>query len=158
AAALTRVLDPQHYGSNNPRRRLVLFPAWQLALTLHTELRRRVGEPQLAEPGRRLDAIAAVERQLGTSPQDQAAWALKEMLYHDLREVEFLAAFGAKGERFGANEPGPLPDLAMRPSFDFAYVEQLGLAQIEDNTRWQRGAEYLRMAARGVPLGAPRLY
>ena len=37
----------------------VLLPAWQLALMLHPELRRLVGLPQLAIPGRRMEAIYA---------------------------------------------------------------------------------------------------
>ena len=34
AAELTRLLDPAHFGRDNPQRQAVLLPAWQLALTL----------------------------------------------------------------------------------------------------------------------------
>ncbi len=45
-------------------RRSVLLRAWQLALVLHPEMNKRVAAPLLAKPGRRMEAIAAVERQL----------------------------------------------------------------------------------------------
>lgn len=108
AAALARVLDPNHYGSANSRRQSILLQAWQLALTLHNELHRRVGEPQLAEPGRRLEAIATVERHLAGNPEDQAVWALKQMLYHDLSEGEFDAVFGQAGEPLRKRGRDPL--------------------------------------------------
>ncbi len=37
-------------------------------------------------------------------------------------------------------------------------MQQLGLALIDDNTRWQRGGEYLRMAARGLPTLGPTIF
>src|SRR5262249_14807386 len=61
AAGLARLLDPAAWPADDPSRRSVLLPAWQLALILHPELKRRAGEPELAKPGRRLEAIAAVE-------------------------------------------------------------------------------------------------
>jgi tetratricopeptide (TPR) repeat protein len=39
--------------------------------------------------------------------------------------------------------------------FDHDYTQQLGLALINDPARWQRGAAYLQMAARGLPAHAP---
>src|SRR6202043_756869 len=42
--------------------------------------------------------------------------------------------------------------------FDHGYVEQLGLALINDQARWQRGVEYLRLAARGLPARAPGIF
>src|SRR5439155_23386723 len=57
---LTRLLDPGPWPAGDPVRRSVVLQAWQLALALHPELSRRVGTPQLAQPGRRLEAIAAV--------------------------------------------------------------------------------------------------
>jgi tetratricopeptide (TPR) repeat protein len=136
AAGLGRLLDPHHYGSENPRRQAVLFQAWQLALTLHPELRRRVGEPQLRLPGRRMEAIAAVERHLATNAEDRDAWGMKRTLYHELTEEEFRHVIGGDG--------------VVVQAFDFPYVEQLGLALINDNSKWQRGGEYLRMAAVGL--------
>ena len=43
AEELEHDLDPSHYGPGNPQRHSVLLSAWQLALLLHDELRRRVG-------------------------------------------------------------------------------------------------------------------
>jgi tetratricopeptide (TPR) repeat protein len=143
AAQLQRVLDPAHYGPEHPFRKAVLLPAWQLALLLHEELRRRVGAPELAQPGRRMEAIAAVERHLADNPDDQAVWGLKRMLYHDVTEAEY-DAFAGSG--------------LAAPHFDHPYVQQLGLALIDDNARWQRGGEYLRLAARGQPALGPSLF
>ena len=93
----------------------VLLHAWHLALVLHPELKRRVGSPQLALPGRRLEAIAAVELALAAAPEDEAAWTLKRLLYSELTEREYEAGRVAE--------------------FDHAYVQQLGLALIGDATR-----------------------
>src|SRR6185436_45386 len=38
------------------------------------------------------------------------------------------------------------------PELDHAYVQQMGLALINDSSRWPRGAEFLRIAGRGLPL------
>ena len=146
AADLARVLDPVHHGRDNPQRRAVLLPAWQLGLTLSEELRRRVGLPQLAQPGRRMEAIAAVERRLAESNADEAAWGLKRLLYSDLTEEEYLQTMG--------DQPPP----GGPPAFDYSYVQQLGLALIDDDTRWQRGGDYLRIAAHGMPTLGPTLF
>jgi tetratricopeptide (TPR) repeat protein len=143
ATELGRVLDPAHYGPDNPQRRGILLPAWQLALTLHEELRRRVGAAQLALPGRRMEAIAAVERHLAQQPDDKSVWGLKRLLYHDLTEAEYDAH---AGHGLAAAD------------FDHLYVQQLGQAMIDDNARWQRGGEYLRMAARGLPALGPTIF
>jgi tetratricopeptide (TPR) repeat protein len=143
AAALEHVLDPAHYGPDNAQRQSVLLMAWQLALLLHEELRRRVGALQLTLPGRRMEAIAAVERHLTEQPEDKAVWGLKRLLYQDLTEQEYDALAGAG---------------MAAPHFDHPYVQQLGLALIDDAARWQRGGEYLRMAARGQPALGPTLF
>jgi tetratricopeptide (TPR) repeat protein len=143
AAELRRVLDPATYGPDHPFRKAVLLPAWQLALLLHEELRRRVGTPEIALPGRRMEAIATVERHLAENPDDQAVWGLKRVLYHDVTEAEY-DAFAGSG--------------LAAPHFDHPYVQQLGLALIDDNARWQRGGEYLRLAARGQPALGPSLF
>ncbi len=143
AAALEHLLDPSHYGPDNPQRQAILLQAWQLALLLHEELRRRVGAPQLAQPGRRMEAIAAVERHLEAQPEDKAIWGLKRMLYQDVTEAEYDAFAG----------PG-----AAAPHFDHPYVQQLGLALIDDPSHWRRGGEYLRMAARGLPALGPTIF
>ncbi len=143
AAALEHLLDPTHYGPDNPQRRAILLQAWQLALLLHEELRRRVGAPQLTQPGRRMEAIAAVERHLADQPEDKAVWGLKRLLYQDVTEAEY-EAFAGTG--------------AAAAHFDHPYVQQLGLALIDDAGHWRRGGEYLRMAARGLPALGPTIF
>jgi tetratricopeptide (TPR) repeat protein len=127
---------------DTPYRQAIHFPAWQLALILHPELARRVGTPLLGLPGERLDAIAAEERQLAQVANDPAAWDLKRLLYSELTEADYDS--GAKGQ-------------AAR-DFDHEYTKQLGLALIGDRERWQRGAEYLRIAARGLPAQSAGIY
>ncbi len=127
---------------DTPYRQAIHFPAWQLALVLHPELVRRVGTPLLAKGGERLDAIAAVERQLAQAPGDASAWELKRLLYSELTEADYESATQGR---------------VARP-FDHEYTKQLGLALIADRDRWQRGAEFLRIAARGLPPQATGLY
>ncbi len=143
ATELEHILDPSHYGAGNSQRQSVLLAAWQLALLLHDELRRRVGQPQLALPCRRMEAIAAVERHLADNPDDQTIWGLKRLLYQEVTVPEY-DAFAGEG--------------VAAPHFDHEYVQQLGLALIDDNARWQRGGEYLRMAARGLPALGPTIF
>src|SRR5581483_10047554 len=137
-------LDPAAWPANDPSRRSVLLQAWQLALTLHPEIARRVGSVEVTKPGRRLEAIAAVERALADVPDDAEAWKLKRLLYRDITEAEYDA--------------GGVPAQRVAAEFDHAYAQQLGLALIADPGRWQRGVEYLRLAARGLPQTAPSLY
>jgi tetratricopeptide (TPR) repeat protein len=147
AIHLERLLDPAYHGADNEYRRVVLLPAWQMGLVLSRELKRRVGDPQLALPGRRMEAIGAVERALREKPDD-SVWNLKRLLYQDLTEADFQEAVA--GRKTAPGEP-PVAD------FDYEYAAQLGLALIGDSVRWQRGAEYLRVAARGLPGQAPSL-
>lgn len=135
----TGVIDPARKG--DPNRQAILFEAWQLALTLHPELNRRVGTPQLALPGMRLEAIAAVERRLASLPSDPAGWELKRVLYSDLAEADYRSATDS-----------------VAADFDHEYVQQLGLALINDSRRWRRGAEFLRIAARGLRPQAPSIF
>ncbi len=128
--------------ADTPFRQAIHFPAWQLALVLHPELEKRLGKPLLAKPGERMDAIAAVERQLSQVPNDPAAWDLKRELYSGLTEADYDAA-----------APGRAAAL-----FDHEYTKQLGLALVSDRERWPRGCEYLRLAARGLPAQATGLY
>jgi tetratricopeptide (TPR) repeat protein len=140
---LNHVLDPSGYARDDEARRGILLQAWQLGLLLHGELNRRCGTPQLAQPGRRMEAIAAVERRLSTTPDDADAWNLKRLLYSGLTEADYEAA--------------ARPDQAVG-EFDYAYCQQLGLALINDRTQWQRGGEYLRLAAHGLPTMGPSLF
>src|SRR5262249_43707275 len=143
AAELERLLDPTDSAPDDPSRCSVLLPAWQLALMWHAELNRRSGTPQLALPGRRMEAIAAVGRHLAANPDDTEVWNLKRLLYSGVTEAEYAAA---------TREDQPAAD------FDHAYTQQLGLALIDDTARWQRGGEYLRLAARGLPALGPSLF
>lgn len=107
---LEHLLTPPAQGS--AQRRAVLLEAWNLALMLHPEMKRRVGEPQLALPGRRMEAIAAVERQLRVKPDDPTAWELKRLLYPGLTEEDYdLAAQGQANSPTPQGEvsPGPAP-------------------------------------------------
>jgi tetratricopeptide (TPR) repeat protein len=129
---------------DSAQRRSVLLPAWQLAIMLHPEMKRRVGTPMLASPGGRMEAIAAVERQLASVPDDPGAWDLKRVLYSELTEKDYCEP--------GASATGGAPD------FDHEYVHQLGLALLDDKERWQRGCEYLRIAGQGQPTKAPAFF
>src|SRR5262249_37492246 len=122
AAALTQVLDPAEYSAASASWRSILLAAWKLALFLHDELKRRVGLPQLALPGRRMEAIAAAERQVADHPDDEETWGLKRLLYQDVTEVDYDEAAGGLGQ--------------VAPGFDHAYAQQLGLALIDDAQRW----------------------
>ncbi len=143
AELLERLLNPSVWSAEDPYRRAILFSAWRLALYLHPEMRRRVG-PQIDWEGRRMEAIAAVERQLAESPNDPVAQEMKLMLYNQLQEQEY--------QKWAASRDGIVPD------FNHDYVEQLGLALIDDPARWQRGAEYLRIAARGLSHRGPSIF
>jgi tetratricopeptide (TPR) repeat protein len=140
AATLKALLDPT-VPADPAIRNAVLFAAWDLALRLHPELVNRIGEAELALPGRRIEAIAATERVLTVRPDDATANELKAFLYAGLSEPEFLAA-------------PPAVD------FNYDYVEQLGLALIDDAdpARRERGAAYLRIAGHGLPTRGPSIF
>jgi tetratricopeptide (TPR) repeat protein len=123
-------------------RRGMLFAGWQLALLLHPEMQRRVG-PLVERPARRFEAIAAAERELAVKPDDPAAWDMKRLLYAPLTEAMYLQQ---------------TPEGKIREEFDYGYVQQLGLALIDDKDQWPRGCEFLRIAARGLPASAATLY
>jgi tetratricopeptide (TPR) repeat protein len=154
AAKLNHLLDPANHQLDDANRNKILLQAWLLALTLHPELNRRVGTPQLAMPGRRLEAIAAVERCLAEQPDATDAWGLKRILYSNLTEDDYVTATKDDGKSDGA--PAVVPRVL--PHFDYGYCQQLGLALINDAARWQRGAEYLQLAARGLPAHGPSIY
>jgi tetratricopeptide (TPR) repeat protein len=143
ATALEHVLDPEAFAPADPHRNEVLFAAWRLALALHPELRRHVGNPQLHLPDRRMEAIGAVERQLAIDPDDAIAWEMKRRLYGELREDDYLAAAGGR--------PG-LRD------FDHAYGEEWGRALLANPAMHERALEYLRMAAHGSPGRAASIF
>ncbi len=143
AGYLARLLDPETPYRSDVRK-AVLFPAWDLATRLHPALVERLGPRELAKPGRRIEAIGAVERQLAKQPSDSSALELQRELYAGLSEAEFVAA--------SAN--GAPTD------FNYDFVEQLGLALVgeADESRIERGMAYLRIAGRGLPHRGPLIF
>lgn len=141
AATLGKLLDPATPYPDPRHREPVLVRAWDLATRLHPELVRRLGEAELAKPGRRLDALAAVERQLAKTPDDPTAVGLRREVYAGLTEAEVAA--------------GPVP-----AEFNFDHVEQLGLSLVgdADPSQVDRGMAYLRVAGRGLPARGPVLF
>lgn len=144
AATLSGLLDPGGVLAEPDRaaaRSLIAYPAWDLALRLHPELRSRMGENEVAKPGRRIDALRAVEKHLTAFPEDPAGVELKRGLYAGLTEPELVAA----------NAP---------PDLNYDYVEQLGqsLLGASDPADADRGMSFLRMAGRGLPARAPVLF
>ena len=144
AQTLSRLLDPETPGYHPVVREKVLFPAWTLALKWSQEIEKRVGWKELDRPGRRMEAIGVVERQLNIDPEDVAARELKTILYSQLTEAEFVAV-AASG----------LPQ-----SFNYDLVEQLGLGLVDDGDpeRRERGMAYLRMAGRGLVTRGPAIF
>jgi tetratricopeptide (TPR) repeat protein len=146
ADLLARLLNPETPGYHPTVRKQVLFDAWDLALRLHPRLVERLGWAELNKPGRRIEAIAAVERKLAAEPGHLVAKEYRTVLYSQLTESEFIAAISPDG----------------KPPQEFAYdfVEQLGLALVDDPDpdRRERGMSYLRMAGRGNPERAPGIY
>lgn len=140
AGYLNRLLNPEE-SYVHLIRQAVLFPAYDLALRAHPQIVERLGENLLNQPGRRMEAIAAVERQLRASPEDSTALELRRSLYSTLTEAEFVTACADQA-----------PEL-----FNYEYAEQLGLALI-DTEQVERGTAYLRIAGRGLHQRGPGLF
>ncbi|MBO0698272.1 MAG: hypothetical protein J2P46_07765, partial [Zavarzinella sp.] len=139
---LSNLLDPEAWPAADKFRDAILFDAWQLALRTHPELKRRVGDVQLPLPGRRIEALRAVERQLAQLPNDEAVREFRRELMGGLSEAEYAAA--AAG--------GPLP------GFPYAYAEEVGLPLLERSEEWRRGAVFVRIAAHGQAERGPGLF
>jgi hypothetical protein len=124
----------------------VLYDSWDLALRGHPRLVERLGWNELNKPGRRMEAIAAVERRLAAVPDDAIAVNYRQALYPQLSEGEFIAAIGT--------------DAAPPKEFAYEYVEQLGLALVDNANPddRDRGMDFLRIAARGLPQHGPGLF
>ena len=138
ASTLSKLLDPATEYTDRRPREAVLLRAWDLATRVHPQLVGRLGETELAKPGRRLDALAAVEKHLTQTPDDPAAVGLRRELYAGLTEAEVAA--------------GPATAL------NFDHLVQLGLALVADPAQVERGMAYLRMAGRGLPARGPGLF
>jgi len=139
---LTNLLDPGAWPAGDKFRDAILFDAWQLALRTHPELKRRVGDVQLPQPGRRIEALRAIERQLIQSPDDPAVREFRREIFAGLTEEDYAAAAAS----------GPLPD------FPYAYAEEVGLPLLAQPDQWRKGALLIRIAAHGLAERGPGLY
>jgi tetratricopeptide (TPR) repeat protein len=144
AEALSRLLNPETPGYHPAVRKQVLFDGWTLALDGPRALADKLGWGEANKPGRRVEAIAAVERRLAAAPNDEQAKEYRTMLYSQLAEGEFVAAAA----------------VAMPAEFNYEYVEQLGYQLADDNDpdRRDRGLAYLRIAGRGLPERGPAIF
>jgi len=139
---LATLLDPEAWPAGDRFRDAILFDAWQLAMRTHPELKLRVGDVQLPLPGRRVEALRAIERQLTQVPDDPAVRDFRQDVFAALTEEAFAAA--AAG--------GPLPD------FPYAYAEEVGLPLLSQPDEWRHGALLIRIAAHGQPERGPGLF
>lgn len=137
AAELAELLDPAGRLADSPTRPGVLYAAWGLAVSQHPGLRDRLGDAELTKPGRRVEALLATESHLAAYPEDPAGLELKRHLYSALTESELAAAL----------DP---------PGLNYDYLDQLGQSLLA--TERERGAGYLRMAARGLPARAVAIF
>jgi tetratricopeptide (TPR) repeat protein len=146
ATTLSRLLNPETPGYHPVVRKHVLYDAWDFALRAHPKLVERLGWDELNKPGRRMEAISAIERRLIALPEDATAKEFRTVLYSQISEAEFVAAIGPEG----------------KPPKDFAYeyVEQLGLALVDnpDPQQRERGMDFLRIAGRGLPERGPGIF
>ena len=144
AETLSRLLSPETPAYHAGLRRGILFDALYLALDGPKGLTERLGWHELNKPGRRMEAIAAVERKLASDPAHEKAKEYRTMLYSQLSEGEFVAVAAA-------GEP---------KEFNYEYVEQLGYQRVDetDPDRRDRGTGYLRIAGRGLPERGPGIF
>ncbi|AWM37420.1 hypothetical protein C1280_10610 [Gemmata obscuriglobus] len=145
AETLARLLSPETPGYHPAVRGPLLFDAWSLAIDGPKGLSDRLGWRELNKPGRRMEAIGAVERKLKADPGNDKAKEYRTVLYAELQEGEFVAAVATAGAP---------------ADFSYEYVEQLGYQLADDNDpeRRERGLGYLRMAGRGLPDRAPGIF
>ena len=139
---LGNLLDPSAWPSGDRFRDAILFDAWQLALRTHPELKRRVGDVQLTLPGRRVEAVRAIERQVRQAPAETVVLELRQELFEGLSGEDYAAA--AAG--------GAMND------FPYSFAEETGLPLLERPETWQRGALLVRIAAHGQSERGPGLF
>jgi len=129
------------YPPADPYRRHIIARAWRLALLDHPELARRLGPDWLAREHLMFRALRDVQEVYSGDPADTATEELREYLYGHLTE-SMLAEADAASQAYAC--------------VDFDYCARKGqelLAQAP-----ARGAELLRIAARGQPTRAPWYY
>ncbi|WP_020472880.1 tetratricopeptide repeat protein [Zavarzinella formosa] len=141
AERLSNLLDPAAWPAGDIFRDAILFDAWQLALRAHPTLKTRVGNVQINLPGRRMEALRAIQRQLRTTPTDHVVLDFRAELFDPLTEEEYKNA-------------------ASTPLIDFSYefAEERGLALAATPDHWQQGMFFLRVAAHGQPERSPGLF
>jgi tetratricopeptide (TPR) repeat protein len=144
AETLARFLNPETPNYHPGLRRQLYFDALHLALDGPKGLTERLGWAELNKPGRRIEAIGAVERKLAADPSDEKAKEYRTMLYSQLTEREFVSALATGDPK----------------DFNYEYVEQLGQQLVDDSDpdRRERGAGYLRIAVRGLPERGPGIF
>jgi tetratricopeptide (TPR) repeat protein len=144
AETLARFLNPETPGYHIGLRRQLYFDALYLSLDGPKGLTDRLGWGELNKPGRRIEAIGAVERKLAADASHEKAKEYRTMLYSQLTEGEFVAAAASGAPK----------------DFNYEYVEQLGHQLVDDNDpdRRERGAGYLRVAGRGLRDRAPGIF
>ncbi len=141
AQSLRQLLDASQFSPDEvPSREKVIIPAWQLALSQHPEIRKRVGEP-LLQNGQRMAAIAEVEK----APKSEDIQELKTRLYADVTLAEYNREAGTE-----------MTQQAMH--FDHKFVYERGLELLEDSGKYQRGIELLAIAVRGQPKHAAAVW
>lgn len=141
---LIELLDGTQFPKPCSSRERIIARAWQLALLAHSELTRRVGEPTLQIPGKRVEALADIEQVLRQQPSDPVASEVKQYLYSALTLADWEAA------------RHKCPDAVQQ--LDYDYILQQGQQLLKTPEQWQRGAEFLHMAALGMPDKAPGIF
>lgn len=139
---LANLLDPTKWPEGSVFRDAILFDAWQLAIRTHPMLKSRVGDVQIKMPGRRVEALRAIQRQLAITPGDHAVLDFRAELFDELTEAEYRDVATQK----------PLSD------FCYEFAEERGLALADSPNRWRDGMAYLRIAAHGMPIKSPGVF
>lgn len=142
AECLTHVIGSNVGNLDNPHRVSILVPAWRLALS-HPRMKELIGDKQLQESGRRVEAILAMERESKKQPNDADLNDWKAALYQGMTEEQFREALEQKQ---------PVEE------FDYQRLHQRGMELLQQNDTWQRGAELLRMAAYGLRSISPSIF
>lgn len=145
AAVLRELLDASQFGPDEQLSRdAMLFPAWQLALMQHDELRKRVGEPLLVS-GQLMNAIAVAEKACRENPDATDVKQLKARLYNDITLADY--------NRDAGDSP-----LQQASDFDHKYVYELGVERLDFPHAYRRGVELLAIGVRGQPRHAPAVW
>ncbi len=138
---LRYLLNPENWPSPDRSRDNTLFDAWQLGMRTHPRLKSEAAIPELALPGRRVEAIRAQQRQMALVPNDPLVVEYRDEFLNDITEEEYADAL-----------KGPVSD------FPYAKCEEIGLALLNSPDHYERGETFLRIAAHGQPTRAPSIF